>query len=56
MTTKEPSISDLLAARGFSHRPTKECYGAREVYHVESGERLGIMTAAEAVEFLESQS
>jgi len=49
-------IEDLLRDLGLGHRPSKAEYCAREVYHLDNGETFALMTAAEAVNYLKSQS
>lgn len=51
----ERPIGDLLRDIGLGHRATEEEYGAREVFDLETGERFAIMTAADAVTYLQSQ-
>lgn len=56
MSETEASISDLLLAAGFSHERTHASLatGKHRIFHVISGNTIGEMTAAEAVDFLEN--
>jgi hypothetical protein len=48
------SIEKRLEEAGYAHRPSK-LNSCREVYHIDSGEVIGIMDPLQAVEFLNAQ-
>lgn len=45
---REPTISELLRARGYGHRPNR--HGAHAIYRLDTGEVVDHCHAGEAVE------